>query len=117
MGSNDALLLFKKLMDEGKTVLCSGRLFGVNFAIAGRVVSVADGEVEIVSAKNDCGVRISLLADGLVFEYREPRDFPKFSETLLVESRMAMGLVIEFPDRGGMRDRERIIVIEAFPAR
>jgi len=114
MNSEDTLLLFTKLRDEGTTVLCSGYLFGVGFLMHGSVVKVVDGEVEIVSASKDCGVRFTLLADGLTFAYREPRDFPELEAELPTKSKTAMGLVIEFPDRGLMPFRERLIVVEAF---
>ena len=117
MDVNDALLLFAKLRDERTPVLCSAELFATSLLLHGRVVKVADGDVEIASDKRDCGVRFRLLADGLTFTYREPRDFPKFAKEIPTESHTAMALVIEFPERGLMPFRERVIVVEAFPAK
>jgi hypothetical protein len=115
MNAEEALLLFAKLRDEGKAVLCSGRLFGVGFLIHGQIAKVVDGEVEIVSKSKDCGVRFTLLADGLCFAYREPRDYPELAKELPEEAKTAMALVIDFPNRGRMPFPERLIIIEAFP--
>lgn len=116
MDAGDALLLFSKLRDDKTPVLCSAMLFATGLLLHGRVVKVTDdGDVEIASDKRDCGVRLRLRANGLVFEYREPRDFPELAKEVPSEARTAMALAIEFPDRGLMDDRERVIVIEAFP--
>jgi hypothetical protein len=115
MTKDEALLLFRKLRDDGNKVLCRGELFGVAFTVAGRVTEAEEGQVDIVG--DEASVGLSLIADGVTFEYREPRNYPTIASELPDEQRTAMALVLEFPDRGRVSRREHIAVIELIPDR
>jgi hypothetical protein len=110
MTPEDALLIFSKMHDEGTELFCVADLSILRLVLHGRVVSVKDGTVEIVSADRKSGFCFTLLVEGTIFGYREPRDFPEFAEKLSSAEQSAMALCVEFPLR--TFKAERVTVIE-----
>jgi hypothetical protein len=115
MNADDAMLIFGKLRDEDAVVFCSGRLFGINFLLRGKVSKLDSEQVDMTSVDGEATIALSLVADGLVFGYREPRDFPDFAKELPKEARTVTGLTIEFPDRGLMPFPEGVVIVEVLP--
>lgn len=103
--------LFNKLHEDETDVLCAGELFGVGFALAGKVTKSDAGQVEITSDQGSF-VQLSLTSRGFIFGYQEPRDCPEFAATLSESARTAMALTIKFPDRGLTPRPERVFVVE-----
>jgi hypothetical protein len=117
MSSADYAQLLKTLClatvrEEDKVALCVGEMFGLSFVIRGKVSKLEGTEAESTSLDGEATIRLSLLTDGLTFEYKEPRAFPDFAKDLSEEARTAMSLMLEFPNRGfdlasGTRNRIR----------
>jgi hypothetical protein len=73
--SDGAFLIFEKWYSEGKTVSCSGTLFGWGMQINGKVLSVSRSEIAFgLSEKATIVLRLD--TDGLLFLYGEPKDAP-----------------------------------------
>ncbi len=111
MNARDAFSIFDKFQAEEITIFCEGLLFGLSFVLRGRVSKLSEDEVEITTLDGEATICLRLAADGLSFAYREVRNYPALSH-LLQEYQTGMGLVIEFPDRGAMPRRERVICVE-----
>ena len=114
MTRDDAMLLFSKLRDDESTVFVLGILVGVGFTHRGKVIStdLGSGEVAIASVDEKTCIRLLLATDGLVFEYREAREFPSLAKELPSQALATMSLTIEFPDRGPVPSPESIMVLE-----
>jgi hypothetical protein len=115
MKANEAKLLFAKLHEEKSIVLCSGRLFGLNLELQGKVSKVESDQIQITAIDEQAGVVLSLAADGLVFDYRQARHYPSLARGLPEDARDTMAIVIGFPNRGDIGFDERVIVAEVFP--
>ena len=111
MDARGAFGMFDKFREEETNLLCSGRMFGFSFVLFGRVSKLSLDEVEVTSQDGTATICLRLVADGLTFRYREPRDFPALSH-FPDKYRMSIGVIAELPDRGLVAIREHVMFLE-----
>ena len=96
---DEAFLIFDKLRADEAMVFCTGRLWGWNFSLRGRVVSASKHEVILVSADRRCGsMSLPLDTEDLLIRYVEPREVP-FLQGLPPRDMTLASLMIAMPLR------------------
>src|SRR5215467_3634248 len=99
MTAEEAFLIFDKLRSDKAPLFCTGRLFGWNVALRGRVVSATAEEVIIVSDDRYSGsLSFRLDSEDLLIRYVEPREVP-FLQGMPEQDQMLAGITISLPLR------------------
>ncbi len=82
MTRDEAYLIFQKMRSEQSRIFCTGQLWGWTIAIVGRIVSVTEAEVIIVSVDRRSGsISLRLDMDDLLIRYADAREIPMLQDT------------------------------------
>src|SRR5260370_24750978 len=94
----EAFLIFKKLYEEKSVVVCSGSLFGIRTVLKGRIFSLSEAELAVVSLDNEANLSVRLDLIDEVFLYAEPKDFPiaDVPESAKESAGLSIGLPLRF---------------------
>ena len=114
---DDAVLVFRKWLDENTRVLCAGAFFGCSTSFVGRVSKVSLNGVELVGDDPRCTVSLSPDCPDMLFGYAEPKDFPVVvPEYVASSSTLTVGLPFRLSpnefEQGVLARREKLIFME-----
>jgi hypothetical protein len=117
----DAFSLFRKWGgengEERASLYCSGKLQEFTFEVGCRVSAFNGASVTLSSEHGDFSLSLRLDSVGMIFEYREPREYGEiFGQSLTSEQRRASMLVVilhpgSFPS-GASTARDMLLVWE-----